>query len=360
MSLVDEILAKKTFSKEDLIILLQLEGDDKQKLFHESARIKEKHIGNIVHLRGLIELSNICRKDCLYCGIRISNKNTKRYNLSDDEVMQCADFAYKSNYGSIVIQSGELMKDTFVDRIECLLRNIKKQTNNELGITLSLGEQSEETYSRWFIAGAHRYLLRIEASNRELYAKLHPADKNHDYDYRLNCLHLLKKIGFQVGTGVMIGMPFQTMEDLADDLIFMKDLDIDMCGMGPYVEHQDTPLYVYKENLMPKIARFELTLKMIAILRILMKNINIAATTAMQAIVPDGREAAIKAGANIIMPNISPVKYRNLYELYEGKPCTTEDASHCLPCTELRIKSINNSIGYGKWGDSKHFKGQNN
>ena len=233
MSLVDEILAKKTFSKEDLIILLQLEGDDKQKLFHESARIKEKHIGNIVHLRGLIELSNICRKDCLYCGIRISNKNTKRYNLSDDEVMQCADFAYKSNYGSIVIQSGELMKDTFVDRIECLLRNIKKQTNNELGITLSLGEQSEETYSRWFIAGAHRYLLRIEASNRELYAKLHPADKNHDYDYRLNCLHLLKKIGFQVGTGVMIGMPFQTMEDLADDLIFMKDLDIDMCGMGP-------------------------------------------------------------------------------------------------------------------------------
>ncbi|HNV52464.1 MAG TPA: [FeFe] hydrogenase H-cluster radical SAM maturase HydE, partial [Tenuifilaceae bacterium] len=233
---------------------------------------------------------------------------------------------------------------------------INVATNNELGITLSLGEQTEETYRKWFNKGGVRYLLRIESSNRELYAKLHPNDKHHIYDERIECLKALRRVGYQVGTGVMIGLPFQTLEHLAEDLLWIKEMDIDMVGMGPYVEHPNTPLYEFKDSLLPLKERFDLALKMTALLRIIMKDINIAAPTALQAIDPLGREKAIKVGANIVMPNITPGAYRNDYKLYENKPCVDDAADDCKNCLEARIQLTGDEIGYGEHGNSKHFQ----
>ncbi len=350
-----EIIDQKLFSKENLITLLQTEGPNGLLLLAEAEKQKLQTVGNKVYFRGLIELSNVCEKDCLYCGIRKSNKEVERYNLTDDEVLQAARFAYRERYGSIVIQSGEVTNESFVARIEHLIKVIKTETNNELGITLSLGEQSESVYIRWFEAGAHRYLLRIESSNPELYKKLHPDDGKHTFQQRLTALQSLKKIGYQTGTGVMIGTPFQTMDNLAGDLLFFRDFDIDMVGMGPFIEHNDTPFNNPADNNLPLSARFNLTLKMVATLRLMMPDINIAATTALQAIDPMGREKAVRAGANIIMPNITPGTYRNNYLLYNNKPCTDEAPEQCSGCLDARLALTNSEIGYGEWGDSKHF-----
>jgi biotin synthase len=350
------LLDKADFSREELIYLLSLQGAAKTRLFERAARVKEEQVGNKVYFRGLIEFSNICAKNCLYCGIRHDNTVINRYNLTDDEILTAARFAYENNYGSLVLQSGEVETASFVKRIEKLLLAIHKLTNSQLRITLSCGEQEKDTYRRWFESGAQRYLLRIESSNSELYRKLHPQDKQHSFYRRLNSLYHLQETGYQVGTGVMIGLPFQTPDDLAGDLLFMKQFDIDMIGMGPYLEHKDTPLYVNHEQLLPQTERFQLTLKMIALLRIIMKDVNIAATTALQAIDKLGREKAIKVGANVIMPNITPGKYRDDYLLYQDKPCTEENASDCKTCLEARIALTDHEIAYGEWGDSKHFQ----
>ncbi len=355
MKLLNDIVIQTEFSKADLITMLSAKGDDQKLLFARAKEVKEREVGKKVYYRGLVEFSNICSKDCFYCGIRKGNTKLSRFNLTDDQIIQAAEFAYKSSYGSFVMQSGEIQSPAYTERIEKLLREIKKRTNDELGITISLGEQTEDTYRRWFDAGAHRYLLRIESSNRELYQKLHPNDTDHDFQKRLDCLYMLKKIGYQTGTGVMIALPFQTLEHLAEDILFMKEFDVDMVGMGPYIEHADTPLYVYREQLMPLRERFELALRMIATLRIVMLDINIAAATALQAIDPIGREKAVKVGANIIMPNITPGMYRNSYKLYENKPCIDEEPKDCVQCLDVRIKLADASIGYGEWGDSKHF-----
>jgi len=352
---ISELLAQDDFSKNDLVRLLQAESDEKRLLFLKSAEIRLQHIGNKVWFRGLIEFSNVCSKDCLYCGIRKGNKNLERYTLSDDEILVAAKFAYDNRYGSIALQSGELESRSVTDRIERLLNKIKELSNGELGITLSVGEQEPEVYKRWFDAGAHRYLLRVESTNRELYGRIHPNNSRHDFQRRLDCLTNLQDIGYQTGTGVMIGLPFQTFDDLAGDLLFMKDFDIDMCGMGPYIEHADTPLMEYADKLLPLAERFDLTLKMIALMRIMMKDINIVAATALQAIDPAGREKAIKTGANIIMPNITPGKYRKSYKLYENKPCTDDSAEECQNCLEARISLADAEVVYGEWGDSKHF-----
>jgi biotin synthase len=353
---VAEILENSVFSKEDLIILLNSGKADRELIFRRAAEIKREFVGNKVYFRGLIELSNICSKDCYYCGIRRGNKVIDRYFVSDQEVLEAAKFALDNGYGSMVIQSGERSDKIFVEKVTTLLRKIKGLSKDKLGITLSMGEQSEDTYRQWFDAGAHRYLLRIESSNPELYYKIHPRDAHHNYEYRLQSLRLLRKIGYNVGTGVMIGLPFQTVDDLAGDLLFFKEMDIDMAGMGPYIEHKDTPLYQYKDSLMQKSERFYLSLKMVAILRIMMKDINIAATTAMQTLDKQGREKALKVGANIIMPNLTPVKYREGYLLYEDKPCINEEASECRNCLETRIHIAGDEIGFDEWGDSKHFE----
>jgi biotin synthase len=353
--LTKQILQQEAFSKTDLEFLLQTTGESLKILLNKAYEIKLKYVGNKVFYRGLIEFSNICSKDCYYCGIRSGNKNTERYLMTDEEVVRAAKFAYENKYASLVIQGGERSDSKFVNTITRLLKKINDATNNELGITLSLGEQSEQTFKIWQENGARRYLLRIEASSKVLYNKIHPQNTKHDYDTRLQSLYTLKKLGYQTGTGVMIGLPFQTISDLADDLLFFKEFDIDMAGMGPYIEHEHTPLFQYRNMLMPKQDRFLLSLKMVALLRIIMKDINIAATTAMQAIDPTGREKALKAGANVLMPNLTPVKYREGYLLYEDKPCTDEEADHCMNCLALRVKMAGDEVGYGEWGDSKHY-----
>jgi len=352
---IDKLLEKPAFTKDELVFLLKAEGEVRKSLFAKASEVKQQYVGNKVYYRGLIEYSNRCTKNCLYCGVRAGNSKVERYQLQEEEVLEAALFAWKNQFASIVIQAGERSDEAFVETIEHLLRQIHTETNNELHITLSMGEQSLETYRRWYAAGAHRYLLRIEVSDPELYKKLHPENKNHEYYERIAALKRLKQAGYQVGTGVMVGLPFQTIEDLADDLLFFKALDIDMAGMGPYIEHHDTPLFQFSHLLLPRQERFDLSLKMVALLRIMMKNINIAATTAMQSIDPQGREKAIMIGANVIMPNLTPVKYRENYLLYQDKPCLDEEAEECRGCLEARLHIAGAEVGYGEWGDSKHF-----
>lgn len=356
-NMVAGILKKEHFSKDDILVLLRAEGEERTLLFERAHQVKKKHIGLITYFRGLLEFSNICAKNCYYCGIRRSNGKVDRYFLTDEDVLQQVKYAIDNHYASIVLQSGERTDHKFTRQITSLLHKIARLNNHaELGITLSMGEQSEDVYREWLAAGANRYLLRIEASNRSLYNKLHPEDKVHDFDRRLEAIRSLQRIGYQTGTGVMIGLPYQTLEDLADDLLFMQQTDIDMVGMGPFIEHQDTPLYQEKKHLLPKQERFDLSLKMVAVLRIMMKDINIAATTAMQTLDPLGREKAIKAGANVIMPNLTPVKYREGYLLYEDKPCLDEEAEECKTCLEARITISGDEIGYGKPGHSLHYQ----
>lgn len=352
---MQEIIGKTSISKEDLVYMLTCKGEEEKNLFEISKRIRNEEIGPYVYLRGLIEFSNICKKNCYYCGIRKDNNKVARFNIEDQHIIDAAKFAWENNYGSIVLQGGERDDKEFITRIDNLLKKIKQISNGELGITLSLGEQKKDTYKRWFESGAHRYLLRIETSNKDLYYKIHPNNNNHSFENRVACLHYLQEEGYQTGTGVMIGLPFQTPADLADDLLFFKSLNIDMVGMGPYIEHADTPLYEHKHLLMPIKDRFNLSLHMISSLRILMKDINIAAATALQAIDPVGREKALNIGANVIMPNITPTSERSLYTLYDNKPCTDEGAEECYNCIEARIKMASCEIKYNQWGDSKHF-----
>ena len=350
-----DILQQDAFSKADLVRLLSAEGEDRTNLFGAAEQRKKQFVGNKVYYRGLVEFSNICSKDCLYCGIRKSNEHVVRYKVDNKEVLEACEFAWKNRFGSVVLQSGELSSPDFVNRVDGLLQEIKKMSNGELGITLSCGEQTRETYQRWRKSGAHRYLLRIESSTKELYNKIHPNNSIHLFEKRLEALQILKECDFQVGTGVMIGLPFQTMENLADDILFFQKMDVDMVGMGPFIEHEDTPLYEFRDGLMTKQERFDLALRMVATLRLHIPDINIAAATALQAIDLAGREKALKIGANIIMPNLTPTDYRKEYQLYEDKPCLDEDAELCRNCLEARVELSGNEIAYDEWGDSPHY-----
>lgn len=323
-------------SRDNIIKLLSGCGD--QTLFEYALHTKEQTIGSGVYLRGLIEFSNRCIKDCLYCGIRCSNQTTQRYELDVDQVIEAARYAFNQNYGSVVIQAGEQTNSRFINKITECIRQIKKLSNNKLGITISLGEQTPQTYKDWFEAGAHRYLLRIESSDRCLYEKIHPT-VGHNFEQRLECLNSIQNAGFQLGTGVMIGLPGQTIENLANDLLFLNSLNIDMCGMGPYIEHPDAPL---GNSEWHRDERLMLTRRMIAILRIMMPKINIASTTALHALHPQGRELGVASGANILMPNITPDHLRPSYKLYDNKPMNDIDLT-------------NFDVRYGEWGDSKHF-----
>ena len=350
---IDLVLNKDNFSREEIAFLLALtDAEDIGKLYQRAYQVKMKHVGNTVYLRGIVEFSNICEKDCNYCGIRRSNRAVKRFQMAREEIVEAAVWAYESNYGSAVLQSGERSDPAFVDFVEETLVAIKQRTDGQLGITISLGEQSPETYQRWFDAGAHRYLLRIETSNPELYASLHPAD--HSFEKRVRCLGYLKEAGYQVGTGVMIGLPGQSIADLADDVFFFKEQDVDMIGMGPFIPHHETPMASELDGYDGE-RQLELGLKMVAVTRLVLKDVNIAAATALQALKFDGREMGLKAGANIIMPNVSDTKYREGYQLYDNKPCLDENSKQCRGCLINRIKGIGESIGFDKWGDSPHF-----
>ena len=314
-------------------------------LLQEAYNVKLREIGPKVYLRGLIEISNICAKNCLYCGIR-RDIRCPRYELGDEQVLQAAEAAARGRFGSVVIQGGERTDAAFIRKITRLLKAIKAidTGGKSLGITLSLGEQPREVYEEWFDAGAHRYLLRIESSNPDLYHKIHPQDPLHSFDRRLQALEDLKAIGYQAGTGAMIGMPFQTAADMAGDLLFYKEFNAPMIGMGPYNPHPDTPLTLSGAAYPSDDKRFMLGLKMIALLRLLMPKINIAAATALEVLNPRGRELGILAGANVVMPNVTPSEERVKYNLYNRKTL------------DLDLKlGPEIPVGYGEWGDSKAF-----
>ena len=336
---------------------LKLETPDElSDLFSRAYAEKLRSCGKGVAIRGLVEAGNLCAKDCLYCGIRKSNAEVRRYSLSLEEIVAGAEECKRLGYASIVIQSGEIESETHTRFIEQVLEEIAPM---KLGVTLSLGEQTEEVYGRWRAAGATRYLLRIETSNPELYAKIHPADCS--WKRRVECLRALRRCDYQVGTGVMCGLPFQTYDDLARDIEFYHEIDADMIGMGPYIKAVNTPLGEIEngewkiENIGDREGRLCLGLKMIAATRLYLGNVNIAAATALQALADDGRERGVMAGANVIMPNVTEVKYRRSYQLYSGKPCLDENASMCRSCLDRRLAAIGEHILYGEFGDSRHY-----
>ncbi len=358
MKELQKILSQASFSKEEIVYLLGLTDTKEVEQLRQAAfDLTTDLLGNEVYYRGIVEFSNICALDCYYCGIRASNERIDRYCLTMDEVVENALWCGEVGYGSTVLQSGERSNPEFVDYVEECLSEIKKRSKSEklpdgLGITLSVGEQSLDTYKRFFAAGAHRYLLRIETTNPDLFAQLHPESQS--LDERMDCLGYLKEAGFQVGTGVMIGIPGQTLEDLANDILFFKERDVDMIGMGPYITSPGGAMS--ERGMMEKDALLQLAFNMIAVTRLVLRDTNIAATTALQALMPTGREVGISYGANVTMPNLTPTELRKSYQLYEGKPCLDEGRADCRGCLQKRVESVGRTVGWDAWGDSLHFE----
>lgn len=335
-------------------LLLPPNAECERELFAAAYKLKRQICGDLVNLRGLIELSNICTRDCLYCGIRKSNSKVNRYTMGIDEVLEAAELAGKFGYGSIVIQSGERSDRSFTDFIETILREISRLSYAP-GITLSCGEQSFETYCRWRDAGAKRYLLRIESSDPALFAAIHPAGTS--YRARRMALHRLRRAGYQLGTGVMIGLPGQTVEQLAKDIKFFRDMDVDMIGMGPFLPQDDTPLgKQFPDTPGAPEERLKLSLRMIAVARLVLRDVNIASTTALQAIDPaQGREKGLLAGANVIMPNVGSTSHRRDYQLYNGKPALDENAGSVRQALIASLAAIGERPRLDGHGDPLHF-----
>lgn len=356
-----DLVGNDRLTVEELRVLMGITDPEALDLVYRKAyEVKAKYVAKVAYYRGLIEFSNRCIKNCWYCGIRRDNDRTERFDMSREDILRMAQWAYDHEYGSLTLQSGERNDPAFVDYVVDLIRDIKKIGDGSLGITMCVGEQTEETYRRMVEAGASRYLLRIESSNRALYEKIHPNDALHSFDTRIECLKALRRVGFQVGTGVMIGLPGQTEEDLVNDILFYRDMDIDMIGMGPYVVHHDTPLgqealAMGLDSQEGKLRRIQLGLKMIALTRLFLKDVNIAATTALQALDPLGREKGLAAGANILMPIITVPEHRAKYLLYDNKPCVDDNADKCKDCLTRRVMSIGDTVGWKQNGDSRHF-----
>lgn len=309
------------YGLKDLVHLLESKNEEHLNLRKKANELTEKIFGKKVFLRGIIEFTNICRKDCLYCGIRKSNKNLVRYFIKKEDIKEIIKRSYQDNFKTIVLQGGEV--EIFDRDITEIIEFTKK--NFDMAITLSLGERKKKVYEEWKKAGADRYLLRIETTNRGLFKRLHPDD---DFDNRLKSLLYLKELGYETGTGVMIGLPGQTYEDLAKDILFFKIYDFDMLGVGPFLPSFETPL---KDEKKPD---FELVLNFLALLRLVTENTNIPATTSMATLDKEGREKALNSGANVIMPNYTPAKYRHLYQLYDEKICLNEDQKNTFKLTE--------------------------
>ena len=347
------------YNNDYLIDILNSTGEKQQELWNKAVEIRNKNVGNKVYIRGLIEFSNICRKNCLYCGIRAGNSNVKRYRLTIDEIMECVDFIFTNNIPSIVLQSGEMVNDEFKEYLISIIKTIKGKYKNAV-ITLSSGEFDYEFYKLLHDLGVERYLLRIESSNPELYSKIHPSD--HSHKIRKQCLLDLKKANYQVGTGNMIGVPQQTDNDIINDLRFFVENDFDMFGLGPYIIHTETPLAT-KENIKnwnrEKDNILNKTLNFIAMLRICMPNVNIATATALDVISPNGRISALKAGANVIMPSITPIKNKQNYLLYQNKPNVDDERETIIQQMEAKIRKANMIPAYNEAGSSLHYKDRN-
>ncbi len=342
IELLDTLSIQRVLQSEEyLYILDHIDMQGYTHLCELSRKVTNESYGKDVFMRGLIEFSNYCKQDCYYCGIRKSNNHAQRYRLTIDQILDCCSEGYRLGYRTFVLQGGEDAYFT-TGRIEMLIRNIKT-AYPDVAVTLSLGERKEEEYVRFFQAGADRYLLRHETASPTLYANLHPASMKQKE--RVAALHQLKQIGYQVGAGCMVHSPGQENTDLLEDLLFLQQFKPHMCGIGPYLSHQNTPLAGEESGTV------EETITMVALVRLMLPNCLLPATTALGTLNPTGREQALLAGANVVMPNLSPTSVRELYEIYEGKICTGDEAAHCRGCIQRKIEHVGLSVNMGR-GDS--------
>lgn len=343
-NLIDKLYTAQNLEKDEFIYLLQnFDTNASEYLFEKARLVSLQHFGNSIYTRGLIEFTNYCKNNCYYCGIGKSNTTADRYRLSTEEILSCCKTGHELGFRTFVLQGGE---DDFYsdDDIVEIISEIKSGFP-DCAITLSIGEKSYASYQRYFNAGADRYLLRHETANEEHYKKLHPL--NLSLVNRKQCLYNLKEIGFQVGTGFMVGSPYQTVENIADDLLFIKEFSPEMIGIGPFIPHSETRFASEAAGSM------ELTLFLIGLLRLMLPNSLIPATTALGTVNSKGREKGILAGANVVMPNLSPVSVRKKYSLYDNKICTGEEAAECRFCLQNRMESI----GYKLVVDRGDYKG---
>ena len=327
--LIDKLHQEQILSAEEFRTLLTDRSEETDLYARELAdQVRQQVYGNQIYVRGLIEFTNYCKNDCYYCGIRRSNRNAQRYRLTEEDILACCKEGYELGFRTFVLQGGE---DGYYtdEKLTALIRKIK-EVYPDCALTLSIGEKSEESYRAYKEAGADRYLLRHETAREEHYRKLHPEEMS--CENRKNCLRTLKKLGYQTGAGFMVGSPYQTIDDLVEDFLFLKELDPEMVGIGPFISHQDTPFHDEKSGTL------EDTLFYLALLRLMLPNVLLP--TALGTICPKGRELGVKSGANVVMPNLSPVSVRKKYMLYDGKICTGDEAAECRFCLSRRMELI--------------------
>ena len=331
MNPVDHIRQTRDITREELQLILETEDKDSIEYLRSSARqVATASYGNKIFMRGLIEISSHCKNDCLYCGLRRSNRSAIRYRLTEEQLYECCEQGCKLGFRTFVMQGGE--DAWFNDDRMCRIVSTVRNRFPDCAITLSLGERSRESYQALFDAGANRYLLRHETASPEHYAKLHPSDMS--FDNRIQCLHNLREIGFQVGCGFMVGSPYQTFDTLYADLQFIRSFQPQMVGIGPFISASGTP-FAGQPN-----GKVSYTLRLLAIIRLLHPPVLLPATTALGTLHPQGRELGIQFGANVVMPNLSPRDHRKDYAIYDNKICTGEEAAECRACTEQRIRKI--------------------
>ena len=329
--LIDRLHATGSLDREQWIQLLSERSEETDQYARDLGnKVRQQIYGNDIYVRGLVEFTNYCKNDCYYCGIRRSNKNAQRYRLTEEDILLCCQQGYELGFRTFVLQGGE---DGYYtdERLLSIIHKIKAEYP-DCALTLSIGEKSEESYRDYREAGVDRYLLRHETADEEHYGKLHPSSMS--CEHRKNCLRTLKKLGFQTGAGFMVGAPYQRVENLADDFLFLKELNPEMVGIGPFIPHQDTPFHGEKSGTL------EDTLFYLALLRLMLPHVLLPATTALGTIHPKGREMGVLSGANVVMPNLSPVSVRKKYMLYDGKICTGDEAAECRYCLSRRMEQI--------------------
>lgn len=343
--LIDKLYKENELTKDELMDLLEnMTEDDRKYLIEAAHKTRMKNYGSKVFMRGLIEFTNYCKNDCMYCGIRKSNRRAERYRLSLEDILLVCEEGNRLGYKTFVLQGGE---DPYFtdDRVVEIVSAIKEKYP-EAAVTLSIGEKSYASYKKYYDAGADRYLLRHETALRRLYEKLHPGMS---FDNRRQCLKDLKDIGYQIGAGFMLGLPGQGIEDYVEDIVFLKELKPHMAGIGPFIPHKDTPLG--RENG----GTVKDTVTLLAIIRLMLPDVLLPATTALGTIDENGREQGIKAGANVVMPNLSPIQVRAKYTLYDGKLSTGDEAAECKRIIEEKINAIGFSVDMSR-GDNKNWR----
>ena len=335
LSIIEQLKTTQTATREQLIFLLKnITGAEREELRQAAQQTAQAVFGNKIYIRGLVEISSICKRDCRYCGLRRSNPNAVRYRLTPEQILSSCEKGYALGFRTFVLQGGE--DGFFSDEVVCgVVREIKRRYP-DCAVTLSLGERGDESFRRLYAAGADRYLLRHETADLAHYAKLHPDSMS--CAERQRQLFVLKQTGFQTGAGFMVGSPYQTAENLADDLLFLKKLQPQMCGIGPFIPHKDTEFRDFSQGSL------ELTLTLLAVIRLMHPRILLPATTALGTIHPQGRELGILHGANVVMPNLSPLEHRKDYAIYDNKICTGDEAAECIRCLSVRMKRIGYQI----------------